>query len=54
MLAAVAVKFGRDSIEYGKAAGTCTSTRKRPSRKGSAGTNGNGHAPIAAIAPAQA
>ena len=33
MLAAVAVKFGKDSAEYEKAGGTRTSERKRPVRK---------------------
>ena len=33
MLAAVGVKFGKDSAEYEKAGGTRTSERKRPVRK---------------------
>ena len=35
MLAAVGVKYGKDSTEYEQAGGTRTSERKSPSRKSS-------------------
>jgi hypothetical protein len=42
MLVSVGVKYGKDSSEYGKAGGTLTSERKRPSKK---------NKPVTAAAP---